>query len=81
MRAAHAGPAAVGRPFALTGGGDLPSTPGQAYLAAMHRQGAELWPPTGLTKSIVAEITKAPMPTAGVDRKGESQTERIEVAT
>ena len=33
---------------------------GKAYLAAMHRQGAEFAAADCLTKAIVAEITKAP---------------------
>lgn len=39
---------------------------GKAYLAAMHRQGAEFVCADCLTKAIVAEITQAPFPTAGV---------------
>jgi ABC-type transporter Mla MlaB component len=38
---------------------------GKAYLAAMHRLGAEFVAADCLTKAIVAEITKAPLPTAG----------------
>jgi anti-anti-sigma regulatory factor len=38
---------------------------GKAYLADMHRQGAELIASDCLTKAIVAEISKAPIPTAG----------------
>src|ERR1700756_1360502 len=38
---------------------------GKAYLADMHRQGAEFVAADCLTKAIVAEITKAPIPTAG----------------
>ena len=38
---------------------------GQACLAAMYRQGAEFVAADCLTKAIVAEITKAPIPTAG----------------
>src|SRR5437667_5498981 len=50
---------------------------GKAYLAAMHRQGAQFVAADCLTKAIVAEITKAPMPDCGrPNRKGESQTER-----
>ena len=49
---------------------------GKAYLAAMHRQGAEFVAADCLTKAIVAEITKAPMPDCGrPNREGESQTE------
>ena len=48
---------------------------GKAYLAAMHRHGAEFVAADCLTKAIVAEITKAPIPTAGPpQREGESQT-------
>jgi hypothetical protein len=39
---------------------------GKAYLAAMHRQGAEFVAADCLTKAIVAEITKAPILTAGL---------------
>jgi len=50
---------------------------GKAYLADMHRQGAQFVAIDCLTKAIVAEITKAPMPDCGrPNRKGESQTER-----
>jgi anti-anti-sigma regulatory factor len=35
---------------------------GKACLAAMHRLGAEFVAPDCLTRAIVAEITKAPMP-------------------
>jgi ABC-type transporter Mla MlaB component len=38
---------------------------GKAYLADMHRLGAEFVAADCLTKAVVAEITKAPMPTAG----------------
>src|SRR6266446_8590194 len=38
---------------------------GKAYLAAMHRHGAAFVAADCLTKAIVAEITKAPIPTAG----------------
>jgi anti-anti-sigma regulatory factor len=38
---------------------------GKAYLADMHRLGAELVAADCLTKAVVAEITKAPIPTAG----------------
>ena len=37
---------------------------GRAFLANMHRQGAELVASDCLTKAIVAEVTKASMPTA-----------------
>ena len=39
---------------------------GKAYLAAVHRQGVELLAVDCLTKAIVAEISKAAIPTAGV---------------
>jgi anti-anti-sigma regulatory factor len=35
---------------------------GKAYLAAMHRRGAEFAAADCLTKAIVAEIAKAPLP-------------------
>jgi anti-anti-sigma regulatory factor len=35
---------------------------GKAYLADMHRQGAQLFAFDCMTKAIVAEITKAPIP-------------------
>ena len=35
---------------------------GQACLAAMHRQGAEFVAADCLTKAVVAEITRAPVP-------------------
>jgi ABC-type transporter Mla MlaB component len=38
---------------------------GKAFLADMHRQGAELIAVDCLTKAIVAEISQAPIPTAG----------------
>ena len=38
---------------------------GKAYLADMHRLGAEFVAADCLTKAIVAEITKAPIPTGG----------------
>jgi anti-anti-sigma regulatory factor len=38
---------------------------GKAYLAAMHRLGAEFVAADCLTKAIVAEIIQAPLPTAG----------------
>src|SRR5437762_12771182 len=47
---------------------------GKAYLAAMHRQGAEFVAADCLTKAIVAEITKAPLPDCGPPkREGECQ--------
>jgi ABC-type transporter Mla MlaB component len=39
---------------------------GKAYLAAMHRLGAEFVAADCLIKAVVAEITNAPIPTAGV---------------
>lgn len=39
---------------------------GKAYLAAMHRQGAEFLAADCLTKDIVAEITQASAPDPGV---------------
>ena len=49
---------------------------GKAYLADMHRQGAKFDAAGCLTKAIVAEITKAPLPDCGHPKcKGESQTE------
>jgi anti-anti-sigma regulatory factor len=38
---------------------------GKAYLADMHRNGVELFAVDCLTKAIVAEITRAPIPAAG----------------
>src|ERR1700694_2705866 len=50
---------------------------GKAYLASMHRLGAEFVAADCLTKAIMAEITKAPMPDCGrPKREGESHTER-----
>jgi anti-anti-sigma regulatory factor len=48
---------------------------GKAYLAAMHRQGAEFVAADCLTKAVVAEIAKAPLPDCGPPkREGKSQT-------
>ena len=48
---------------------------GKAYLADMHRQGAQFVAADCLTKAIVAEITKAPIPDCGRPKSGgESQT-------
>ena len=48
---------------------------GKAYLAAMHRLGAEFVAVDCLTKAVVAEITKAPLPDCGrPKREGESHT-------
>src|SRR5262245_11156783 len=50
---------------------------GHADRAALHRQGAEFVAADCLTKAIVAEISKAPLPDCTrPKRKGESQTER-----
>ena len=38
---------------------------GKAYLAVLHRRGAELVAADCLTKAIVAEITQAPLPNCG----------------
>ena len=38
---------------------------GKAFLAAMHRQGAEFVAADCLTKAVVAEITSAPLPDCG----------------
>ena len=38
---------------------------GKAYLAAMHRLGVELVAVDCLTRAVVAEITKAPLPDGG----------------
>src|SRR6266404_5617587 len=47
---------------------------GKAYLAAMHRLGAEFVAADCLTKAIVAEITKAPIPDCGrPKREGETR--------
>src|SRR5438270_12280120 len=49
---------------------------GKAYLAAMHRLGAEFVAADCLTKAIVAEIANAPIPACGrPKREGESQTQ------
>jgi ABC-type transporter Mla MlaB component len=46
---------------------------GKAYLVAMHRQGAEFVAADCLTKAVVAEITRAPIPACRrPTRKGES---------
>ena len=48
---------------------------GKAYLAALHRLGAEFVAADCLTKALVAEITEAPLPDRGrPKRAGESQT-------
>ena len=38
---------------------------GRAYLAVMHRHGAEFVAADWLTKAVVAEISKAPIPDCG----------------
>jgi anti-anti-sigma regulatory factor len=48
---------------------------GKAYLADMHRQGAEFVAADCLTKAIVAEIAQAPMPDWRSKREGESLTQ------
>jgi len=49
---------------------------GKAYLAAMHRLGAEFVAADCLTRAIVAEITEAPMPDCGRPKhEGESHPE------
>jgi anti-anti-sigma regulatory factor len=46
---------------------------GKAYLAAMHRLGAEFIAADCLTKAVAAEITQSPIPDcAGAKGKGES---------
>jgi ABC-type transporter Mla MlaB component len=48
---------------------------GKAYLAAMHRLGAEFVAADCLTKALVAEITKVPLPDGGrPKREGDSPT-------
>ncbi len=48
---------------------------GKAYLEAMHGLGAEFVAADCLTKAVVAEITKAPIPDYGrPKREGERQT-------
>jgi hypothetical protein len=48
---------------------------GKAYLAAVHRQGAPFVAADCLTRAIVAQITKAPIPDCGRPRReGNSQT-------
>jgi ABC-type transporter Mla MlaB component len=48
---------------------------GKTYLADMHRLGAEFVAADCLTKAIVADIAKAPLPDCGrPTREGESQT-------
>ncbi len=43
---------------------------GKACLATMHRQGAEFIAAGCLTKDIVAEVSQAPFPPAGVRSEG-----------
>ena len=60
--------------FDLTGVTFIDSA-GKAYLAAMHRLGAEFVAADCLTKAVVAEITEAAIPDGGrPNREGESQT-------
>jgi hypothetical protein len=40
-------------------------TAGKAYLVAIHRLGAESVAADWLTKAVVAEVTKAPIPDGG----------------
>jgi anti-anti-sigma regulatory factor len=48
---------------------------GKAYLAAMHRLGAEFVAADCLTQAVVAEITKVPRPDGGrPKREGDSPT-------
>ena len=55
---------------------------GKAFLAAMHRQGAEFVAADCLTKAVVAEITSAPLPDCGrPKRQGESLAQRDRGAT
>jgi hypothetical protein len=64
MPAAHAGwPTAAVR-FDLTGVTFVDAA-GKAYLAAIHRLGAEFVAADCLTKAVVVEITKAPIPDRG----------------
>ena len=50
---------------------------GKACLAALHRQGAEFIAADCLTRSIVAEITQAPLPDCGRPKgKGERRPQR-----
>ena len=42
---------------------------GKALLAAMHGQGAEFVAADCLTKAVVAEITKAPIPDCGSPKR------------
>jgi anti-anti-sigma regulatory factor len=49
---------------------------GKAYLAAMHRLGAEFVAADCLTRAVVAEITRTPIADCGRPKHaGESQTE------
>src|SRR4051812_18905201 len=60
--------------FDLTGATFIDAA-GKAFLAAVHRQGAEFVAADCLTKAIVAEITKAPLPDCGrPQRKAKSRT-------
>src|SRR5260370_21044705 len=56
-------------------GGTFIDAAGKAYLAAMHRLGAAFVAAHCLTKAILAEITKAPIPDCRRPKsEGESQT-------
>src|SRR3981081_2765806 len=69
--------ASDGKPVLRVGlsGAPFIDAPGKASLAAMHRQGAEFVAADCLTKAIVAEITRDPMPDCGrPKREGASQT-------
>ena len=47
---------------------------GKAYLADMHRQGVQFFAAGCLTRAIVAEISRAHIPTADVRSGAENQT-------
>jgi anti-anti-sigma regulatory factor len=49
---------------------------GKVYLAAMHRQGAELVAADCLTKAIVAEIIEAPVPSGCPNSESRSPYQR-----
>jgi ABC-type transporter Mla MlaB component len=64
----------IGVRFDLTGVTFIDAA-GKTYLADMHRLGAEFVAADCLTKAIVADIAKAPLPDCGhPTREGESQT-------
>jgi hypothetical protein len=61
--------------FDLVGVTDIDAA-GKAYLAAMHGLGAEFVAADCLTKAVIAEITKAPIPDCGPPkREDETQPE------